>query len=144
MGSRWFRLTLITITFAVSSCSRPTPVPIGSGYGPVTAQQLQGAHSVVATGTSGAKFTWEFTADGFEISGGGGPIPEDALITILSQGQPVEAISGQWALDDQTLKLTQITADGKDEYENVTLRLFQTPVIRVDLNSRQYVFRPLP
>ena len=135
-------VAILAVAFMASSCSRP--VAPGGDYGPVTAEQLRGKHSVFATGTSGAKFIWEFAAGRFKVSGDGGPIPEDALFAVLGNRQVVKVIDGRWTLDDQGLTLIGIRADGKDGYKNVILRPFRTPVVRVDLNGTQYVLRQLP
>lgn len=139
-------MTILAAAFVASSCSQPVPqpAPTGGDYGPVPASRFRGKHLVFATGTSGDKFIWEFSGDRFKISGDDGPIPGDAVFTILGKGQVAKAIDGRWTVDEQGLTLTGITADGKDGYKNVTLRPFQTPVVRVDLNGTQYVFRQLP
>jgi hypothetical protein len=145
MGRLWLWVIVVAVTFTASACSKPSLPPareqfIGD-YGPLTADQLRGVHSVFATGTSDAKFIWEFTAERFKVSGDGGSIPTDALVAVLGDRQPAEAIEGRWTLDNQVLALTGITADGKDGYDNVTLYPFPTPFVRMDLNGTQYVFR---
>ena len=149
MGSRTARIAFVAVAFVARSCSKPAPNPpsppapvqLGGDYGPVSAEQLRGRHSVFATGTSGAKFVWEFTGDRFKVTGDAGPIPDDAIVTFLGERQPAEVIEGRWALADRVLTLTGITADGKGGYKDVTLRPFRTPVVRVDLAGTQYVFR---
>jgi len=135
-------MTILAAAFMASSCSQP--VPTGGDYGPVPASRFRGKHVVFATGTSGDRFIWEFSGDRFKISGDDGPIPRDAVFAILGKGQVAKAIDGRWTLDEQGLTLSGITADGKDGYKSVTLRPFMTPVVRVDLNGTQYVFRGLP
>ena len=140
------RMSLFVVALVVASCSGPAtppPIQIGGDYGPVTAEQLQGKHSCFATGTSGAKFAWDFDGDRFKITGDGAAIPEDALLTFLGRRQASEVIEGRWRLVDRTLILTEITADGKGDFKDVTLHPFRTPVVRVDLAGTQYVFRPL-
>jgi hypothetical protein len=145
MGSLAARTAFIAVAFLARSCSRPAPppppAPVGGDYGPVAAEQLRGRHSVVATGTSGARFVWEFTDDRFKVTGDGGTIPDDAVVTFLGGRQRAGLIEGRWALADRELTLSGITADGKAGYPDVTLRPFLTPVLRVDLAGTQYVFR---
>lgn len=135
-------VVILVALFVATSCSQPASP--GGDYGPVTADRLRGKHSVFATGTSGAQFTWEFAADRFTISGDGGPIPEDVRRAILGNDQVAKVIEGRWTLADGALTLSSITADRKDGFKNVILRPFQTPVVRVELKGTQYVFRRLP
>lgn len=125
----------------------PHPPPGFGDYGPVHADSLMGKKSCWAAGGSRAKFVWEFDGDRFTIREDDGPIPDDALIAILGskQADVVKTITGKWSLNDaeRTMTLTGITADGKGEFKDVVLKPFNTGVVRVNLNEKQYVFSPL-
>jgi hypothetical protein len=137
------------ITTSLTRISEPvTRIPPGFGdYGPVHADSLKGKKSCWATGGSKARFVWEFDGDQFTIREDNGPIPDDALIAILGSRPPgeVKSITGKWALNDaeRTMTLTNIKADGNGAFKDVTLRPFNTGVVRVNLNEKQYVFSPL-
>lgn len=130
-----------------------THLPLGfDDYGPVHADSLKGKKSCWVTGGSKARFTWEFDGDRFMIREEDGPIPDDALIAILGSrpSGEVKAITGLWSLNDaeRTMTLMGIKADilgkGEGEFKEVILKPFNTGVVRINLNEKQYVFSPKP
>ena len=141
------RKLLMAIAIALinyASCSKPdrqvTPRgPLGGDYGPVTKELLRGKH--ICSSRQSGRFTWFFSAEAFTIAKDGEPIPPDVLATVLGADARAEVIEGKWELAGRILTLSEIKADNKGGFEDVQLRPFRTPVLRISFGEKQYVLQ---
>jgi hypothetical protein len=105
---------------------------------------LSGEHT--CRGTSGAVFTWVFSDDGFKISGGGKPIPQEVLYAILGNDAEAKVIEGKWtyveANPNGALTLSGIKADHKGGFKDVVLTPWNTGVVRITFGETQFTFAP--
>lgn len=119
----------------------PAPGPVGKG--PVTRDDLLGAHRCRATGTSGASCLWEFRDAEFSIARDGKPIPPKVLVAVTGRADDAARVDGKWALDGGALLLTALrtaTDDGRTApAPDVKLAPFRTPVVRFEFGATQYV-----
>lgn len=127
--------------------------PIPGGVRPVTVERLTGAQ-LLEIGQEPA-IVWDFTADRFELTIDGDPLPTDLLDSLLGEGEQSRRIVGAWKLsaDGQALLISEIEAQPlpSDDLQSTVstargaaeVRLSLAPAgwVRANLGERQYNIR---
>lgn len=86
--------------------------------------------------------TWIFDKTHFRIVAGQAGLPGDLTQALLPADVTGYRIDGRWSVDGEELTVTELAVDGKPiDQPPRTLRAMCTPVIRIQADRRQYMFR---
>lgn len=135
--TRWASACLLG-GLLLAGCGRTPPPPPGSGYSPVTGENLLASPFSHRTGQERFEFTWIFEPGRFVIEGE--RIPPDLTDALLGAGQVATRVEGKWSIHNGLIQLRVPATDLSAGERGVEWPIFSTGVIRIQTPDAQYVF----